>query len=285
MISNDLLEKLVAFKHFGTLAKAAEHLLVTQPTLTRSMQQLENELGVQLFIRHANRISLTETGELATKEAEKLLHANEMFTTTIKNFANRSSQLHVAATIPAPIRWLSTFTKIDVKTSPILLGNSNIISSLSSYQNDLVFSTEEIQTDEIESLYLGKECLKVLVSPNSTIATKSKIHFSDLNGQNILVLEQIGIWKEIIENNIVNGKLMYQNSLNNLDIISNSTNFIVFRSNLTVENYHLEKEDDNRILIPIVDEAAKIDCYANYLKTNKNRVSSLLTFIAESWPH
>ncbi len=284
MISNDLLEKLVAFKRFGTLAKAAEHLLVTQPTLTRSMQQLENELGVKLFIRHANRIYLTETGELAAKEAEKLLRANEMFTTTIENFANRSSQLHVAATIPAPIRWLSTLTKIDIKTSPLLLDNGNIASSLSSYQNDLVFSTEEIQTDEIESLYLGKERLKVLVSPNSTIAQKSQIHFSDLNGQNILVLDQIGIWKEIIENNIINGKFMYQNSLNNLDIISNFTNFIVFRSNLTVENYHLKKEDDNRILIPIVDKAAKIDCYANYLKTNKNRVSLLLTIITKSWP-
>mgnify|MGYP002225271715 FL=1 len=43
--------------------------MVTQPTVTRGMQKLENELGVTLFKRTPNRISLTETGQLAAKES------------------------------------------------------------------------------------------------------------------------------------------------------------------------------------------------------------------------
>ena len=37
------LEQLVAFADSGTLSKAAEHLHISQPTLTRAMQKLEDE--------------------------------------------------------------------------------------------------------------------------------------------------------------------------------------------------------------------------------------------------
>ncbi|MCY7178455.1 hypothetical protein BA718_03570 [Streptococcus gallolyticus subsp. gallolyticus] len=51
MIDDYLLEALVAFAKYGTLSATAEHLMVTQPTVTRGMQKLEDELGVTLFKR------------------------------------------------------------------------------------------------------------------------------------------------------------------------------------------------------------------------------------------
>ena len=50
MIEIRLLEQLAAFAEYGTLSEAAERLHTSQPTLTRSMKQLEDELGVPLFI-------------------------------------------------------------------------------------------------------------------------------------------------------------------------------------------------------------------------------------------
>ena len=57
MIDNYLLEELVAFKKYGTLAAAADQLGLSQPALTRGMKKLETELEVQLFNRGANRIT------------------------------------------------------------------------------------------------------------------------------------------------------------------------------------------------------------------------------------
>lgn len=51
MIDNYLLEELVSFKKYKTLAATAKHLMITQPTVTRGMQKLEEELGVEIFDR------------------------------------------------------------------------------------------------------------------------------------------------------------------------------------------------------------------------------------------
>jgi len=49
MIQMFQLEQLIAFAQYGTLSKAAEELHISQPTLTRSMQKIEEEFQVPLF--------------------------------------------------------------------------------------------------------------------------------------------------------------------------------------------------------------------------------------------
>ena len=57
--------------HFG---RAAERLHMTQPPLTRQMQQLEEQLGeVRLFDRSRRRVALTEAGEAFVLESRRLL--------------------------------------------------------------------------------------------------------------------------------------------------------------------------------------------------------------------
>ena len=56
-----------------SISKAAETLFVTQPNLSRQMQNLENEIGQQLFIRGSRKIKLTEAGKLLYKRAEEII--------------------------------------------------------------------------------------------------------------------------------------------------------------------------------------------------------------------
>lgn len=55
------------------MTRAAAYLHVTQPTLSKQVQALEDELGKKLFIRHSFRIELTEEGMLLRKRAEDLV--------------------------------------------------------------------------------------------------------------------------------------------------------------------------------------------------------------------
>ena len=55
------------------MTRAADLLHVTQPTLSKALKSLEDELGKKLFTRHSFRIELTEEGVLLRKRAEDLV--------------------------------------------------------------------------------------------------------------------------------------------------------------------------------------------------------------------
>ena len=56
------------------MTRAAENLHVTQPTLSKQLKSLENELGKKLFIRHSFNIKLTGEGNLLRSRAEDLVN-------------------------------------------------------------------------------------------------------------------------------------------------------------------------------------------------------------------
>ncbi len=62
----------IAIAETGSLNRAAERLFVSQPSLSKSMQELEREIGVPLLSRSTKGVTLTRDGE------EFLLHAKEI---------------------------------------------------------------------------------------------------------------------------------------------------------------------------------------------------------------
>ena len=62
------------------MTRAAEYLHVSQPTLSKQIKDLEEELGKKLFIRHSFRIELTEEGILLRKRAEDLISMADKIT-------------------------------------------------------------------------------------------------------------------------------------------------------------------------------------------------------------
>ena len=60
-----------------SISGAAEYLHLTQPTLSRQLMDLENELGKKLFIRGSRKVSLTEDGVLLRKRASEIVELVE----------------------------------------------------------------------------------------------------------------------------------------------------------------------------------------------------------------
>ena len=68
------LEYFVAVGEAGSIAKAAEQVNVSAPSISASIAQLETEFGIQLFIRkHSYALSLTAGGRVFLREAARLL--------------------------------------------------------------------------------------------------------------------------------------------------------------------------------------------------------------------
>ncbi len=69
----DLLKSLVAVADAGAITEAANRLGLTQPALTRRIQQLEEEFGAELLSRSRKGARLTEMGQLVDREARILI--------------------------------------------------------------------------------------------------------------------------------------------------------------------------------------------------------------------
>ena len=83
------LKQLTAFADLGTLSRVAEEFHISTPSVTRSMQHLEQYFGVPLFTRGKNRITLNETGRLAITHARKLLTEAEQAVEQVRAFDQR----------------------------------------------------------------------------------------------------------------------------------------------------------------------------------------------------
>jgi len=68
------IEQVLALGQSGNFAKAAEHLGISQPTLSRSIANLERELGLTLFDRGRSGATPTLFGELLIQRGQRVLH-------------------------------------------------------------------------------------------------------------------------------------------------------------------------------------------------------------------
>ena len=85
-----VLRYFLAVAREGSMTGAARTLHVTQPTLSRQLQDLEDELGRQLFIRGSHSLTLTAEGMLLRKRAEEIL---EMVHKTESEFSSMGEMI------------------------------------------------------------------------------------------------------------------------------------------------------------------------------------------------
>lgn len=93
-----VLRYFLAVAREGSMTGAANFLHVTQPTLSRQLKELEEELGTRLFVRHSHSVSLTPDGMRLRKRAEEVV---DMIEKTEAEFAVKEKsvggEIHIGA--------------------------------------------------------------------------------------------------------------------------------------------------------------------------------------------
>ena len=74
-----------------SFTNAARRLHISQPPLSRQIQQLEREVGAKLFVRHPQGIQLTDRGSLLLEEARRLGAIADEFLETANSVCRRST--------------------------------------------------------------------------------------------------------------------------------------------------------------------------------------------------
>ena len=79
-----------------SITKAADVLHITQPTLSRQLSQMEDDIGVKLFHRGTRKITLTNEGMLLRRRAEEIL---QLVDNTEKELVEQEEQIEGKITI------------------------------------------------------------------------------------------------------------------------------------------------------------------------------------------
>lgn len=69
-----VLRYFLAVAEEGNITSAAKYLHITQPTLSRQIMELEEEIGKKLIIRGKRKLTLTDEGILLKKRAEEIIN-------------------------------------------------------------------------------------------------------------------------------------------------------------------------------------------------------------------
>lgn len=276
MIENYLLEELVTFAKYGTVAKTAEVLGLTQPAVTHSMKKLEEDLGVTLFIRKPNKLYLSETGKYTAREAKKLIDDNLDFTKRVKQFEKDQTTLIVGVNAPGPGIVLRSLHDQNIQIVSDLV-ESNFENLLADHQVTCLLLNFPIEDRDITSTYLGTESMSVNLPAECNLNQYKELSFKMLKGKTILSPSPIGFWTKIYQDEIPDSKIIFQNESSEYSEILQYSVLPFFTTNLTsLDSQWGLNLPNNRSVRPLKDEVAHQKFYACYLKQNKDRVQPLI---------
>lgn len=139
-------------RHFG---KAAENLYLTQSAVSFRIRQLEQQLGVNLFVRYRNNIQLTAAGERLLPHAQTMLSALQRARYDVALSAQQARQLALAAPttiwdallLPAFISVQQQKPELSWRTDQ--LNREALTRQLLEHQLDLAILFDPPKTDEI----------------------------------------------------------------------------------------------------------------------------------------
>lgn len=177
------------------ITRAAEALHMTQPTLSRQLSQLEEELGARLFERGARRITLTDAGLLLRRRAQELL---ALAGKTERELAAQGAPLAgeislgcgVLESVRVLARLMGGFSALNPGVSfELFTGTADEIRErMDRGLTDVGLLLEPVSMDSYEFVRLGvRESWAAVMRPDDPLAAQESVTAADLAGRELIM--------------------------------------------------------------------------------------------------
>jgi len=277
-----MLEQLKTFAECGTLSAAADILNTSQPSLTRSMKRMEDELGVVLFTRSKNHLGLTQTGKMAAEYAAQLLSVTLDFEGRVRAYDRSLHTISVGYCAPVPQSVLTPIinnTFAGMTISADMTDDSDFLNKLKNGTYQLAVTHFEPDKSVFYSKKIGHEQLYISLTPGNPLSFYPEIHLKDLDGLTILLLSRIGFWSAVHREKTPNTKYLLQVEDDSFREIASNSKYPVFSS-----SYFINRGETfpDRINIPISDKECSTDFYLVCMLSEKPKYDKLFKHVNEN---
>src|SRR4030067_2970561 len=190
---------------YKSFSKAAEELYISQPAVTKHIQNLELKVGMRLIQRGRGGFALTEAGKTLFKYTQKissyLMEIEDVLGDLQKDHHGflkiGTTESYSKGLMPKLLSGFQTsfpFIKITLD-----VGNSEEIEkSLLVYKNDLVLIAVTKGSPRFESIPFLKEELVLIVSPNHPLAKKHAVSLKELEKYPLIIRAKGSTTRRII---------------------------------------------------------------------------------------
>ncbi len=225
----------------GNITKAANIIHVTQPTLSRQLQDLENELGKKLFKRSSHSVSLTENGIVFKKRASEIM---ELVEKTEKEFLSTNNEvvgdIFIGSGETRAFTIISNKLKILKDSYPkinfhVVSGDSeDLVERLDKGLLDFCVVIQPFNLSKYNSLNLqAKDTWGILLPKDDALAKKNSIKKDDLLNLPLIISRQV--IKKSHEDNLINPVIKwFGDDFNKLNVVG--TYNLIYNATIMAEN-------------------------------------------------
>ncbi|WP_170400628.1 LysR family transcriptional regulator [Ruegeria arenilitoris] len=187
------LRTIKAIHECGGLARAADQLNITQSALSHQIKGLEDQAGVELFLRRSKPMKLSAAGLRLLRLAEQILPQVEATQQEFSSLRDgRTGRMHIAIECHACFEWLfpvlESFRKswgdVDVDIRPGLAFDA--LPALQKEEVDLVVSSDPEDLPGVEFIELFDYDAVFVAASSHPLAQKEYIEAEDFRGQTLI---------------------------------------------------------------------------------------------------
>ncbi|HQE34546.1 MAG TPA: LysR substrate-binding domain-containing protein [Flavobacterium alvei] len=213
------LQYVLAVAEHKNFTLAADKCFVTQPTLSMQIQKIEEELNILIFDRTKKPIQLTAIGQKIVEQAKNIVNEAGKIKDIVeyqKGFIGGEFRIGIIPTIMPTLlpMFLNNFIKKYPKIKLIIeeLNTNEIITRLKNGHLDAAIAATPLEDEKIKEIVLYYEPFVAYVPTNNVISQKSEIEISDLNLDEILLLQDGHCFRDGILNLCKNQQMAGKNS-------------------------------------------------------------------------
>jgi LysR family transcriptional regulator for metE and metH len=187
------LRTIKAIHEFGGLARAAEQLNITQSALSHQIKGIEDQAGIELFVRRSKPLKLSAAGLRLLRAAERILPEIDALQAEFSGLrAGHSGRMHIAIECHACFEWLfpvlenfrKTWGDVDVDIRPGLAFDA--LPALMKEEVDLVVSSDPEDLPGVTFTPLFDYSPVFVASSQHPLAQKPYIQAEDFRGETLI---------------------------------------------------------------------------------------------------
>lgn len=191
------LQYFIEVARLHSFTKAAESLFITQPTISKTIRNIEDELGVTLFDRSGKRIELTDAGRIIHEQAQPIVKSFQSLSSELGDLKNLKKG-HIRLGLP-PMVGSSFFPEVigqfhtqypQVTMQIFEDGAKKVEVDVESGLLDIGVAVLPTDDELFHSFSFVREKLMLLVHPSHRLAGREAVPLAELSEENFVFFRE-----------------------------------------------------------------------------------------------